>query len=209
MRLPVALALAIPVLAIVGVAGVYHFSRTAGAQRRTYYIAADELVASPSGGSAAASSTRAPERYKTAVYREYTDATFSREKPRRAPLTNLEMVGPLIRAAVGDTVSIVFRNRLGIATGIHADPLRMGTEAGPGAAESAGPGWRGDDSPVPPGGQRVYRWPVPESAGPSSEDHGSTLWVYHTQMAGGGSGPGLFGPMIIYGRGAFQNAPQP
>ena len=209
MRLPVALALAVPVLAVGGVAGVYYFSDSAGPQQRTYYIAADELVASAAARSAVAGSAEPRERYRTAVYREYTDATFSHEKPRPEPLTNLEMVGPLIRAAVGDTVAIVFRNRLGVPTGIHADLLRLGEEGGPGEPATSSPGWLADGSPVPPGGERVYRWPVPESAGPSREDHGSTLWVYHTQLPGGASDPGLFGPMIIYGRGAFNGPSRP
>ena len=46
--------------------------------------------------------------YKKAIYREYTDDTFSELKPRSEDWQHHGFMGPLIRAEVGDTIRIVF-----------------------------------------------------------------------------------------------------
>jgi manganese oxidase len=48
--------------------------------------------------------------YKKAVYREYTDDTFKILKKRDADEAYLGILGPVLRAEVGDTVKVVFRN---------------------------------------------------------------------------------------------------
>jgi len=48
--------------------------------------------------------------YKKALYREYTDSTFSELKPRPPEWEHLGIMGPLMRGAVGDTFRVVFRN---------------------------------------------------------------------------------------------------
>ena len=48
--------------------------------------------------------------YKKAIYREYTDATFSTLKPRAPEDQYLGIIGPILRGAVGDTIKIVFKN---------------------------------------------------------------------------------------------------
>jgi hephaestin len=49
--------------------------------------------------------------YRKAVYREYTDATFSKLKPRSADDLYLGLLGPIIHAEVGDTIKVVFKNK--------------------------------------------------------------------------------------------------
>ena len=51
-------------------------------------------------------------RYIKAIYREYTDGTFTVLKSRSAKDEYLGLLGPLIRAQVGDTIQIVFKNQL-------------------------------------------------------------------------------------------------
>ena len=48
--------------------------------------------------------------YKKAIYRAYTDDTFTELIPRAPEWEHLDMLGPLLRAAVGDTIVVVFRN---------------------------------------------------------------------------------------------------
>ena len=85
---------------------------------RTYYIAADELdwdyvpsgldkmMGMPPEGYAKIYTTRGPHQigkvYRKAIYREYTDATFKHLKPRPARDAYLGIVGPIVRAEVGD-----------------------------------------------------------------------------------------------------------
>ena len=51
-------------------------------------------------------------RYIKAIFREYTDGTFTVLKGRSAGDEYLGLLGPLIRAQVGDTIQIVFKNQL-------------------------------------------------------------------------------------------------
>ena len=104
-----------------------------GGVTRTYYIAADEVVwdYAPSGANAAegrpfnafekpwmeAGPNVAGRKAKKALYREYTDATFATLKPRPAEWEHLGFLGPLIRAEVGDTIKVVFRNNAKFAGG--------------------------------------------------------------------------------------------
>ena len=48
--------------------------------------------------------------YRKALFREYTDASFVTLKPRPDAWAHLGALAPLIRAEVGDTISVVFRN---------------------------------------------------------------------------------------------------
>ena len=99
---------------------------------RTYYIAADEVTWDyvPGGMDGIAGTPfkpvglfvgglapgakpvekPVPTAYLKALYREYTDDTFHTLKPRPAEWEHLGLLGPLIRAEVGDTIRVVFRN---------------------------------------------------------------------------------------------------
>ena len=44
------------------------------------------------------------------LYREYTDSGFQTLKPRPAEWRHLGFLGPILRAEVGDTIRVVFRN---------------------------------------------------------------------------------------------------
>jgi FtsP/CotA-like multicopper oxidase with cupredoxin domain len=48
--------------------------------------------------------------YRKAVFHEYRDATFTTPKPRPAELAHMGLLGPVIRAEVGDTIQVVLRN---------------------------------------------------------------------------------------------------
>jgi FtsP/CotA-like multicopper oxidase with cupredoxin domain len=197
MRVPVVLALALPVLVVTSAAAMYRFGRPVSGEARTFYIAADEVSSAGGDGAEAA--------YRAAVYQEYTDATFTRLKPRPAGWTHLAFLGPLIRADVGDTVRVVFRNRVSFPANVHPDAVLHRPANGRDAlSANVDLGWDGDDGPVPPGGTHVYTWAVPAQAGPGPDDHGSVLWLYHSHTGQApGADAGLIGPMIVYKRGAL------
>ena len=209
MRVPVVLALAVPLLIVGGGLGVYSLSRPAHSQLRTFYIAADEVSYAPAANVSQAGA------FRTAVYQEYTDSTFTTVKPRPAEWKHLSFLGPLIRAGVGDTIRVVFRNRVSFAANVHPDAVlnhpdtRQNSLSVRTTAPASGLGAESDDTPVEPGGTRVYTWAVPASAGPGPEDHGSVLWLYHSHTgAAAGAQAGLIGPMIIYKHGALRHEPR-
>ena len=51
-------------------------------------------------------------RYMKAMYREYTDGSFTVLRNRSASDLYLGSLGPVLRAQVGDTLRIVFKNQL-------------------------------------------------------------------------------------------------
>lgn len=45
-------------------------------------------------------------KYLKAQYHEYTDATFATKKPRSTDQAYMGILGPVIRAEVGDTIEV-------------------------------------------------------------------------------------------------------
>ncbi|HXJ31433.1 MAG TPA: multicopper oxidase domain-containing protein [Gemmatimonadales bacterium] len=138
-----------------------------------------------------------------AMYREYTDSTFATLKPRPPESQYLGILGPLLRAEVGDTIRVVFRNNLDAPTTMHPHGVFY-TKASEGAPYVGGPGERDlEGNAVPPGHTHVYIWPVPARAGPASGDGNSILWMYHSHIHEEEDlSTGLLGPIIVSARGA-------
>jgi FtsP/CotA-like multicopper oxidase with cupredoxin domain len=181
----------------------------------TYYIAADEVTwdfapsntngvsGKPFGDEERPWVGQGPHKigkvFKKALYREYTDATFTQFKQRPPEWEHLGLLGPLIRAEVGDTIKVVFKNNLKFRASLHphgvfyekqseGSPYNDGVDA---AKKSAAPGET-----------QTYTWPVPERAGPTEHELSSVLWMYHSHVNEvADANAGLVGPMIITGKG--------
>lgn len=185
---------------------------------RTYYIAADEVEwdYAPSGANRITGQpfddianiwmANGPDRightYRKAIYHEYTDESFTQRKPRPAEWEHLGFLGPLIRAEVGDTIVVVFRNNARFPASVHPHGVFY-TKDSEGAPSSDGSTERDRaDDAVPTGGTHTYVWPVPERAGPAGTDRSSVLWMYHSHTSEEADvNAGLFGPMIVTARG--------
>lgn len=200
---------------------------TAQPSTRTYFVAADELVwdYTPSGrdmitgalfdtttgrvspqlemyANVRRDSNQVGHAYKKALYREYTDATFSTLKPPAPEWEHLGFMGPLLRAEVGDTIVVVFRNNASRPYTMHphgvfyekdseGTPYRDGTSG----ADKL-------DDGVLPGHTHTYTWIVSERAGPGPHDPSSIMWMYHSHVDEGKDiNAGLMGPIIVSARG--------
>jgi FtsP/CotA-like multicopper oxidase with cupredoxin domain len=143
--------------------------------------------------------------YLKAIYREYTDATFQTLKPRPPQWEHLGILGPLIRAEVGDTIKVVFKNNTDLICTMHThgllyDAASEGAYYGKGAGVPPDPANAGDA--VKKGEVVTYLWKVPERAGPGPGDPSSILWMYHSHFnESRDMNSGLFGPIIISRRG--------
>jgi FtsP/CotA-like multicopper oxidase with cupredoxin domain len=190
---------------------------TAGTTR-TYYVAAEEVQwdYAPSGRDEAmgmpfddvgkAFTESGPHRigrvYKKAVYREYTDATFTTLKPRPPQEAYLGILGPILRGAVGDTIKVVFKNNATHPFSMHPHGVRYkkdseGADYGDGTS-----GKDKEDGAVPPGETHTYIWEIPERAGPGPNDPSSIFWLYHShadELRDVASG--LFGGIVVTRRG--------
>jgi hephaestin len=197
---------------------------TTAGQLRTYYIAADTVLwdYAPDGTNDITGQPFTPEedvftkqgpnrighRYYKSLYRAYTDATFSHQVVRptscaataRACDDTLGMLGPVIRAAVGDTIKVAFKNNTPYPASIHPHGVFYGKDS-EGAPYNDGTTAKGDDA-VAPGATYTYNWAVPERAGPGPMDGSSVLWMYHSHTDEvADTNAGLIGPMVITARG--------
>jgi FtsP/CotA-like multicopper oxidase with cupredoxin domain len=192
---------------------------TAGSPHtRTYYVAADTVVwdyapggdVNPITGQPYDSvahifvgndSTDIGHRYLKALYREYTDSTFTTLKPRAPAWRHLGMLGPLLRAVVGDTIRVVFRNHTPHPVSMHPHGVfyAKSSEGSPYVDSTSGAD-KADDG-VPTGGTHVYVWPVPPRAGPGPGEGSSVLWMYHSHANDERDvDAGLVGPIIVTAR---------
>ena len=186
-------------------------------QTRTYYIAADNVLWDyvPGGRDEitgqpyvdTAFFARGKPRpvstvYKKVLYREYTDSTFRTLKPRPPEWQHLGFLGPLIRAVVGDTIRVVFRNNAQRPYSIHPHGVfYLKNSEGVPYNDGTSGGDKADDG-VAPGATFTYLWLVPERAGPGAMDGSSVMWMYHSHVDEVRDiNTGLFGPMIITARG--------
>lgn len=129
-------------------------------------------------------------------YIEYTDSTFSR---RKAQPQWLGVLGPIIRAEVGDTVFVHFRNRSNAGSfGMHPHGFRYDKDSEGAHYIPAGAG-----AEIPPGGNFTYEWVADEDSGPSPADPSSIVWWYHSHVnEPRETNLGLLGPIIITRRGS-------
>jgi manganese oxidase len=188
---------------------VYH------AQVRQYYIAADPIVwnYTPSGtneltGVPLGSKTKdlyvepgpihpltyvngtyPMETFLKCAYQGYTDGTFSTLLARPSSQAYLGIAGPVIYAAVGDTVRVEFRNSCPFTTSLSAPGV---------GANDSGTGPNSNGFSVAPGATWNYSWPIPASAGPGPSGPGSVMWMYSDGAAPlNGTDTGLFGAIIV------------
>jgi FtsP/CotA-like multicopper oxidase with cupredoxin domain len=185
---------------------------------RTYYIAADEVVwnYAPSGRNDIAGEPfddvadtyvksgpgRIGSRYLKCVYHGYTDSSFQHLVQRPADQQHLGLLGPVIRAEVGDTVKVVFHNNCPFATSVHPHGVlyEKNSEGAPYNDGTSGAD-KADDA-VPTGGAHTYTWQVPDRAGPGAGDGSSVMWMYHSHADEiGDTYAGLMGPIEITARG--------
>lgn len=140
--------------------------------------------------------------YQKAVYREYTDETFQTPKPQLPEEEHLGILGPILRAEVGDTIAVHFRNDTGLPQSMHPHGVFYDKDSeGADHADGTKGQWKQDDM-VMPGKTHKYIWHVPERAGPGPKDPSSVLWMYHSHvMAPYSTNAGLIGPIVITARG--------
>lgn len=175
-------------------------------QPREYYIAAEEVEwdYAPQNKNLITNAPFSPEElvfmksdtnrigriYTKARYILYKDITYS------VPLTTSEqaemgILGPVIRAEVGDKIKVYFKNRTGFPVSMHPHGVKY---------DNNNEGITG----VPPDGSFTYNWDVTEQAAPGPADGSSILWMYHshvTENNGQDIYAGLVGPLVIYKKG--------
>lgn len=138
--------------------------------------------------------------YRKAIYREYTDETFSKLKPRAPEWEHAGILGPILRAEVGDSIRVVFKNNATHGYSVHPHGVFYNKDSEGSSYDDGTSGNDKDDDNVQPGHTHVYTWQVPERAGPGPNDPSSIVWLYHSHEARDIES-GLIGAIIITKRG--------
>ena len=185
---------------------------------RTYYISADKVVwdYAPQGTNEITGNPfddvadtyvksgpgRIGSRYVKCLYRGYTDATFGHRITRPADEKYLGLLGPVIRAEVGDTIKVVFRNTCPFPASVHPHGVFYAKNSEGAPYNDGTHGANKADDAVPTGGTHTYVWDVPPRAGPGPDDGSSVMWMYHSHTDEvSDTYAGLMGPMEITRRG--------
>jgi hephaestin len=187
-------------------------------ETRTYYVAADEVNwdYAPSGrdeamgmefdavakGFTETGANHIGRVYKKAIYREYTDATFTHLKPRPPEEQYLGLVGPILRGEVGDTIKVLFKNNGTHPYSMHPHGVLYEKDSEGADYNDGTSGADQGDGCVAPGSTHTYTWQIPDRAGPGPADPSSLFWLYHShcdELRDVASG--LFGGIVVTRRG--------
>ncbi|KAI7867731.1 Cupredoxin [Spinellus fusiger] len=178
---------------------------------RTYYIAADEVIWNYQQGTVPKNKwtfacnhtsvnidslkllkaqTTLGTCYYKALYREYTDATYTTLVQTPQWQGNM---GPILRAQVGDTLQVHFWNRANSNFTMHPHGVFY-------EFDMEGAYYKGatETSFVAPGQNNTYVWKVPPRAGPGPSDGNSIVWGYHSHLSDSDINTGLYGAIIVY-----------
>jgi hypothetical protein len=172
-------------------------SATAG-QTRRYFVAAEPVDWNYAPlGTDPVTGKPLPEPWGTTLvypklrYVQYTDDSFTTkiESPTWAGI-----LGPMLRASVGDTLSVVFLNRAHHPLSMHPHGVRY-TPENEGAMYEPNGEARGIAAP----GERItYTWIADEGSGPKCDGPSSKVWLYHSHVdADHEIYAGLMGTIVI------------
>lgn len=160
--------------------------------------------------------------YSKVRYVEYTNETFQTRVPppgatQDFPWGWLGVLGPIIRAEVGDIVNILFVNAtagpLEGNYGMHPHGFRYAKDS-EGAhyfGVNSGPivGAPGAGAQVGAGQSFPYTWEADVDSGPGLGETSSKVWWYHSHIDEPfETNLGLLGPSIIYRKGFAKKNPQ-
>jgi len=151
-------------------------------QTRYYYIAAEDvnwnfapLDSDPVFGRPLPEPWGVQTVYAKQHYVQYTDSTFTTTVPQPAWQG---ILGPMIRAVVGDTIKVVFHNSTAVPLSIHPHGVRY-DPADEGALYDPP---RGGGDSVTPGGTYTYTWLARPESGPLPGELSSKVWLYHSHV---------------------------
>ncbi|KAG8450478.1 hypothetical protein GDO86_002946 [Hymenochirus boettgeri] len=133
------------------------------------------------------------QKYKKVIYRAYTDNTFTKRLSNQE-----ELLGPVIRAQVRDTIKVVFKNKARRPYSIYAHGVSV-QRAYEGASNSLDlPGNETENHAVMPGGIVTYIWNILEMDEPTAKDPRCLTRMYHSTVnITKDIASGLVGPLLI------------
>ncbi|KAM4041578.1 ceruloplasmin isoform 2-T2 [Anomaloglossus baeobatrachus] len=122
-------------------------------------------------------------KYKKAVYREYTDKTFTVQKERTGDQEHLAILGPILKANMGDSIKIMFKNNASRPYSIYAHGVKLENN---------------EVKATEPGNIETYIWNIPERSGPALRENNCLTWAYYSEVDQiKDTYSGLIGPLVV------------
>uniref|UniRef100_A0A665XD06 ferroxidase n=1 Tax=Echeneis naucrates TaxID=173247 RepID=A0A665XD06_ECHNA len=145
--------------------------------------------------------------YKKAMFRQYTDATYTVQAPRP---DWLGFLGPILRAEVDDVIVVHLKNFANRNYSMHPHGVFYEKDTEGALYPDGTSGKMKKDDCVPPGGSYTYRWEVRPQFAPTADDANCLTWVYHSHLdAPKDIASGLIGALLTCkkGRRSILNKP--
>ncbi|KAM6986712.1 coagulation factor V [Aplochiton taeniatus] len=185
-----------------------YYLKMAGKNTKTYFITAEEVEWDYAGYGQRRhekldSSSRTT-KFKKVVFRGYLDSTFSSPNLRGEKEEHLGILGPVIKAEVGQTIMVFFRNLASRPYSLHPNGVSYTKLAEGLKYVDNSKYWYEYDNEVFPNTTFTYVWKVSEMAGPVGDDSDCRTWAYYS-----GVNPerdinsGLIGPLLVCRQGTL------
>ncbi|XP_007935974.1 coagulation factor V [Orycteropus afer afer] len=142
--------------------------------------------------------------YKKVIFRKYLDSTFTDRDPQGEYEEHLGILGPVIRAEVGDVIQVRFKNLASRPYSLHAHGLSYEKSSEGKSYDDESPEWFKEDNAVQPNSTYTYVWHATERSGPENPGSPCRAWAYYSAV-----NPekdihsGLIGPLLICRKGTL------
>ncbi|KAM6292526.1 coagulation factor V [Porphyrio hochstetteri] len=136
-------------------------------------------------------------KYKKAIFRQYTDASFTKRLENPRP-KETGILGPIIRAQLNDKVKVVFKNKASRPYSIyfHGVTLSKNAEGADYPPDTRGNGTQSRG--VEPGKTYTYEWRIAKTDQPTAQDAQCITRLYHSAVdIEKDIASGLIGPLLI------------
>ncbi|XP_020487669.1 coagulation factor V [Labrus bergylta] len=187
-----------------------YYLKFTGPNVRTYFIAAEEVEWDYAGyGQRRQDRSQLKSRETTftkVVFRGYLDSSFSTPEIRGEMDEHLGILGPVIKAEVGQSIMVVFRNNANRPFSLHPNGVTYTKQTEGLSYEDGSKYWYQYDDEVKPNTTFTYMWKVPSAVGPTPDESNCRTWAYYS-----GVNPekdinsGLIGPLLVCREGTLDN----
>ncbi|XP_036890788.1 coagulation factor V isoform X2 [Sturnira hondurensis] len=186
------------------------YLRSHSGNRKYYYIAAEEISWDYSKSAQSEMDAEDNEAvaegtvYKKVVFQKYLDSTFTKREPRGEYEEHLGILGPVIRAEVGDVIQVRFKNLASRPYSLHAHGLSYEKSSEGKMYEDDSPEWFKEDNAIQPNRSYTYVWHATGRSGPESPGSACRAWAYYSAVnTEKDIHSGLIGPLLICQKGTL------
>ncbi|XP_074551183.1 coagulation factor V [Halichoeres trimaculatus] len=187
-----------------------YYLKFAGTNVKTYFIAAEEVEWDYAGYGHKRQDKSLPHsretRFTKVVFRRYMDSSFSTPEIRGEMNEHLGILGPLIKAEVGQSIMVVFKNNAGRPFSLHPNGVIYTKQMEGLSYADESKYWYQYDDEVKPNTTYTYIWKVTAMVGPMPGESHCRTWAYYS-----GVNPerdinsGLIGPLLVCREGTLEN----